>query len=48
MSEDPQFKSPEERYEDRFTRALGTIPRMGTLGVGIAVAIYLIMRLLHC
>ena len=34
MSEDSQYKSPEERYEDRFTRALGTILRAGTLGVG--------------
>jgi hypothetical protein len=48
MSEDPRLESPEERYEDRFTRALGTILRGATLGVGLTVAVYLIMRTLHC
>lgn len=48
MSADPRLRSPEERYENRFTRVLGTILKMGTLGVGMAVVIYLIMRLLHC
>jgi hypothetical protein len=48
MSEDPRLKSPEERYEGRFTRALGKILKLGTLGVGMVVVIYLIMRFFHC
>ena len=47
MSGSPRFESPEERYEDRFTRALGKVLKLGSLGVGAAVVVYLIMRLLH-
>ncbi len=48
MSEDPRLRSPEERYEGRFARTLGTILKGGTVVVGMAVVIYLVMRFLHC
>jgi len=48
MSEDPRLKSPEERYEGPFTRALGKILKLATFGVGMAIVAFLILRVFHC